>query len=105
MNNRGSNWSIWDLHIHTPMSICNEYGGDTQEIWEKFIVSLENLPSDVKVIGINDYYFIDGFEKVMDYKMNKGRLKNIDKIFPILEFRIDTFASASETKFQKMDRR
>ena len=103
MNNRGSNWSIWDLHIHTPMSICNEYGGDTQEIWEKFIVSLENLPSDVKVIGINDYYFIDGFEKVMDYKMNKGRLKNIDKIFPILEFRIDTFASASETKFQKIN--
>ena len=58
---------------------------------------------DVKVIGINDYYFIDGFEKVMDYKMNKGRLRNIEKIFPVLEFRIDTFASAGETQFQKVN--
>lgn len=103
MSSRGSNWSIWDLHIHTPLSICNEYGGDNPEVWEKFILSLENLPKDVKVIGINDYYFIDGFEKVMDYKMNKGRLKNIEKIFPVLEFRIDTFASASETQFQKVN--
>lgn len=103
LNNRGSNWSIWDLHIHTPVSICNQYGGDTEEVWEKFISSLENLPKEVKVIGINDYYFIDGFEKVMNYKMNKGRLKNIEKIFPILEFRIDTFASASETKLQKIN--
>lgn len=103
MNSRGSNWNKWDLHIHTPVSICNNYGGDNEFIWEKFISSLEQLPNEVKVIGINDYYFIDGFEKVMDFKMNKGRLKNIEKIFPVLEFRIDTFASASETKFQKIN--
>lgn len=103
MNGRGSSWNKWDLHIHTPVSICNNYGGDNEVIWERFITSLEELPNEVKVIGINDYYFIDGFEKVMDYKMNKGRLKNIEKIFPVLEFRIDTFASASETKFQKIN--
>lgn len=100
---RGSIWSKWDLHIHTPKSICNQYGSDNEETWEKFISYLENLPSDVKVIGINDYYFIDGFEKVMEYKYEKGRLKNIKTIFPVLEFRIDTFASASGSKFQKIN--
>jgi len=99
---RGSEWRKWDLHIHTPLSICQNYWGNTDEIWEKFILSLENLPKDVKVIWINDYYFIDGYEKVMSYK-NNWRLENIDKIFPILEFRIDTFASATLNKFSKIN--
>ncbi|MDB2105599.1 TrlF family AAA-like ATPase [Clostridium paraputrificum] len=100
---RGSVWSKWDLHIHTPKSICNEYGGDTDEIWDDFIYHLENLPEEVKVIGINDYYFIDGFEKVMEYKFKKNRLQNIEKIFPILEFRIDTFGTANESNFKKIN--
>ena len=24
--NRGSEWRIWDLHVHTPLSIENNYG-------------------------------------------------------------------------------
>lgn len=97
---KGSEWRKWDLHIHTPVSICQGYGGEPQ--WEKFIQALENLPLDVSVIGITDYYFIDGYEKVMQYKAS-GRLQNIDKIFPILEFRIDTFGSGNENKLQKIN--
>ncbi len=95
----GSEWRKWDLHIHSPYSICQEYGSSN---FDDFIEALENLPSDVKVIGINDYYFIDGYEEVMKRK-KAGKLKNIEKIFPILEFRIDTFGSASESKFQKIN--
>ncbi len=102
MENRGSVWRKWDLHIHSPLSIKQQYK-NTPEGWEKFINALENLPKDVKVIGLTDYYFIDGYEKVMDYKVNKNRLQNIDKIFPILEFRIDTFGTASESKLQKIN--
>ena len=98
---RGSEWRVWDLHIHTPESICQEYK-NIPENWEKFISCLENLPEEVKVIGITDYYFIDGYEKVMDFKA-RGRLTNIDKIFPILEFRIDTFGSGNENKLQKIN--
>jgi predicted ATPase len=98
---RGSEWRLWDLHIHTPESICQDYK-NTPENWEKFINCLENLPEEVKVIGITDYYFIDGYEKVMGYKV-KGRLKNIDKIFPILEFRIDTFGSGNQNNLQKIN--
>ncbi|GIZ16047.1 TrlF family AAA-like ATPase [Capnocytophaga catalasegens] len=100
--NRGSEWRKWDLHIHTPLSICQDYGGDSEEVWENFITSLEQLPHDVKVIGITDYYFIDGYEKIMEYKF-KRRLSNIFKIFPILEFRIDTFGSGNENKLQKIN--
>lgn len=99
---KGSEWRKWDLHIHTPLSINQEYGGDTDISWDKFILSLERLPKDVKVIGITDYYFIDGFQKVMNYKKN-GRLSNIEKIFPILEFRIDTFGSGNQNKLQKIN--
>lgn len=98
--NKGSEWRKWDLHIHTPYSIHQNYGGATQ--FDKFIDALERLPKDVKVIGITDYYFIDGYEKVMEYR-EKGRLSNIDKIFPILEFRIDTFGSGNENKLQKIN--
>lgn len=98
--NNGSSWRKWDLHIHTPLSICQDYGWEDK--FEEFITALEWLPADVKVIWINDYYFIDGYEKVMEYKAI-WRLKNIDKIFPILEFRIDTFSTASESKFQKIN--
>ena len=66
--NRGSEWNIWDLHVHTPASLCAEYGGDTDEIWEKFITELENLPIEVKVLGINDYLFLDSYKKGLEYK-------------------------------------
>jgi ABC-type cobalamin/Fe3+-siderophores transport system ATPase subunit len=97
---KGSEWRKWDLHIHTPLSICQNYGGDKK--WDEFIEALEHLPQDVKIIGINDYYFIDGYERVMQYK-KRGRLSNIEKIFSVLEFRIDTFGSGNENTLQKIN--
>jgi len=100
---KGSEWRKWDLHVHTPYSIVNNYEGKSEEEkWDKFIEAIENLPDEVKVIGITDYYFIDGYEKVMSYKL-KNRLQNIDKIFPLLEFRIDTFSSGNENNLQKIN--
>ena len=94
---RGSEWRKWDLHVHTPLSIEQEYGGNTPENWERFISDLERLPSEIKVIGINDYIFIDGYKKVLDEKQ-KGRLSNIELILPVIELRIDKFANVSENE-------
>ena len=95
--NRGSEWKKWDLHIHTPKTLCSDYGGDTDEIWDKYIDELErlSLEKDLKVIGINDYLFIDGYKKVLEYKKN-GKLKNIDLILPVVEFRLKEFVGNSE---------
>ena len=95
---RGSEWRKWDLHVHTPYSIVNYYHGTSEdEKWENFVKDLEKLPEQFKVIGINDYLFIDGYRKILEYK-NNGRLKNIDLILPVLEFRIQKFAGHTEFK-------
>jgi ABC-type lipoprotein export system ATPase subunit len=87
----GSLWGKWDLHVHTPTSIVQNYGGNTDEAWESFIADLEKLPHDFKVIGINDYIFVDGYERVLKAK-KEGRLNNIDLILPVIELRLDKFA-------------
>ena len=103
MDGMGSTWGRWDLHIHSPLSIEQEYGGDTPQVWDKFFAALEALPSDITAIGINDYYFLDGFERVALAKRDQGRLKNIKKVFPIVEFRIDTFGSATPSSLSKIN--
>ncbi|MBI5055432.1 MAG: DNA repair protein [Nitrospirae bacterium] len=98
---RGSTWEKCDLHIHTPLSIVQHYGGNSEEIWEKFITDLENLQPEFKIIGINDYLFIDGYKKVLQYKQN-GRLPKIELILPILEFRLKKFAG-TENRLRKIN--
>lgn len=90
-NPAGSTWRKWDIHVHTPSSIVQNYGGNTDEAWESFIADLEKLPPDFKVIGINDYIFVDGYERVLKAKKD-GRLTNIDLILPVIELRLDKFA-------------
>lgn len=87
----GAQWNKWDLHVHTPCSIVQSYGGDTPEAWERFISDLEQLPSEFKVIGVNDYIFVDGYEQLLKAK-NEGRLSNIDLLLPVVELRLDKFA-------------
>lgn len=87
---RGAAWRIWDLHVHTPSSLINAYGPDDDTTWEKFLDALESLPRDQRVIGINDYWFLDGYKKVRAAK-ESGRLSNIEAIFPVVEMRLDQF--------------
>ncbi|WP_042626682.1 TrlF family AAA-like ATPase [Burkholderia plantarii] len=87
----GSTWKKWDLHVHTPASIVNNYPGTPEAAWDAFFSDLEALPPEFKVIGVNDYLFVDGYEKVLSAKRNEGRLKNIDLILPVVELRLDKF--------------
>jgi ABC-type lipoprotein export system ATPase subunit len=91
-NPAGSTWKKWDLHVHSPCSIVQHYGGNTDAAWGAFLADLEKLPPDFKVIGVNDYIFIEGYERVRKAKREQGRLKNIDLILPVVEFRLDKFA-------------
>jgi ABC-type cobalamin/Fe3+-siderophores transport system ATPase subunit len=97
-NTRGSEWRKWDLHVHTPASLIQQYKGQSDEQkWEEFISDLEKLPSEFSVIGINDYLFIDGYEKILEYKQ-QGRISNISTILPVIEFRIKKFAGNDRFK-------
>ncbi|UFW45395.1 MULTISPECIES: TrlF family AAA-like ATPase [Bradyrhizobium] len=87
----GSTWKKWDLHVHTPESFYQNYPGSGEEAWEAFLADIESLAEEFKVIGINDYVLVDGYERVLKAKREQGRLKNIDLILPVVELRLDKF--------------
>jgi len=93
--NRGSIWNKWDLHVHTPASFQHEFRFTDEpekvkyhnNIWEKYFDELEKIP-DISVIGITDYFNIDGYTKALEYRKNT-RLQNFDLILPNIEFRLN----------------
>jgi ABC-type lipoprotein export system ATPase subunit len=89
-HDRGSEWSRWDLHVHSPASLVQHYGKGGGEAWENFLCDLEALPSQFRVIGLNDYLFLDGYRRVQDER-SEGRLKNIDLVLPVVELRLCHF--------------
>ena len=99
---RGSEWRKWDLHVHTPESIYHKYGAD-EDVWEKYISDLEQLPTEYAVLGINDYIFIDGYARLLHEKNVNGRLKNIDLLLPVVEFRIEKFAGVNFKQLKRIN--
>lgn len=102
MFSKGSEWRKWDLHVHTPASLDHKYGDDCDATWEKYLTDLEKLPDSFKVLGINDYFFIDGYERILQEKA-KGRLQNIDLILPVVEFRLQEFAGVQFGKLNRIN--
>lgn len=108
MISRGSEWNKWDLHVHTPASVLrNEYGDD----WDKYIFDMfsKAIEENIKVIGITDYFFIDGYKKIKnDYLSNPQRMEQLlgaekyelvkkIKVLPNIEFRIDKLVIGKES--------
>jgi hypothetical protein len=77
--------------VHTPASVVQGYGGNSDEIWARFLAELEALPEEFAVLGINDYLFIDGYRRLREAK-TVGRLPNIETLLPVIEFRLSKFA-------------
>ena len=61
---KGSEWRKWDLHVHSPAS--HGFSGD----WNQFVIQLGN--ADCDVIGINDYFSVAGYRKVLELLNNPG---------------------------------
>lgn len=99
---KGAEWRKWDLHVHTPLSVYQKYGEDDEDTWEKYIQDLEKLPNEFAVIGINDYLFIDGYEKLINEQKNNNRLANL-KLLPVVEFRIEKFAGIQFGKLKRIN--
>lgn len=89
---RGSEWRKWDLHLHTPLSIIQGYGGNTKSAWDGFIQKIAALPPEIKVIGITDYLFCDGYEHLLT---RRSEIPNIELIIPNIEFRLNTFSGTA----------
>ncbi len=92
---RGATWNKWDLHCHTPASVEQYYGDSQQEkTWDDYLAALAALPREIKALGINDYFTIDGYKRVREAH-RAGKLPNIDLVLPIVELRLSAFAGSS----------
>lgn len=77
MINKGSEWNIWDLHVHTPAS---GFASDSD-----YPTLIDNLKaSQADVIGINDYCSIQGYKKIINLGGVEGKI-----LFPVVEFRMN----------------
>jgi energy-coupling factor transporter ATP-binding protein EcfA2 len=81
------------LHVHTPDSLVHYYGSAGENVWDRFIEALSKLPPEFKVLGINDYIFLDGYKKVFAAKA-AGKLPNIELLLPVIELRLDKFGGS-----------
>jgi len=100
---RGSEWRKWDLHVHTPISYENHFSG-----WDTYIKKIKEKAIDhgIEVVGINDYFSVDGYEKLLDeceketkntnpcIKLDNGKMLYI---FPVVELRLENFTSDNES--------
>ena len=77
---QGSEWSKWDLHIHTIYSHTNSrYNCSMKEIGEKIVAE------NIKVVGVTNYFLVE--EKEIEEL--KTELGNSVYIIPNFEFRIN----------------
>jgi ABC-type cobalamin/Fe3+-siderophores transport system ATPase subunit len=68
----------------------NDFGDPAREAtWQTYVTKIEEVAkkNEVCAIGFTDYFMINGYKKVLEYK-SKGRLTNIF-CFPNIEFRLD----------------
>lgn len=106
----GSTWGKWDLHVHTPYSVLNNgFSGN----FDDYVGNLlsKALDNDVRVIGITDYFCIEGYKTILGYyENNLDKIKTLRdsrgeilfnetqlelisqiKLLPNVEFRLDKF--------------
>ncbi|TAH18863.1 MAG: hypothetical protein EAZ08_10230 [Cytophagales bacterium] len=83
---KGSEWAKWDLHVHTDVS--KHFKGTFEEL----IANIAD--SEATVIGINDYFSLEGYEKIskhcsflhkstlpiVEFRMNNALLSRNDKV-------------------------
>ena len=114
LENRGSEWHKWDLHVHTPASGLNNQYGHTVEAWDEYVKVLFNtaLEHDVVALGITDYFLIDGYKKLVNEYLNnekkmsilfpdantRERIKQI-LVLPNIEFRLDTMVNKNRVNY------
>ncbi len=108
---RGSEWRKWDLHVHTPASgLANGFNGD----WDNYVKTLFTLALErgVAVIGITDYFTIEGYEKLINDYIRKddkllelfGTQEIVDRVksillLPNIEFRLDKMVNSNRVNY------
>jgi hypothetical protein len=90
MLSRGSEWRRWEPHIHAPGTVLNnQYSGT--DPWDSYLLTLEGLTPTIEAVGVTDYYVTETYEELVRHRQ-RGRLPNVQLIFPNVELRLDVAA-------------
>ena len=110
---RGSEWRKWDLQVHTPHSALNNGFGDDFDDYARRLI-LSAIENEIAVIGITDYFLIDGyseFRKILsdDSKLelligadNVNKAKNI-LFLPNVELRSSIIVTRKDGKDSRVN--
>ncbi len=108
--NKGSQWRIWDLQVHTPYSYLNNgFGTD----WDEYVKQLfkKAIENEIAVIALTDYFSIDGYKKVLtEYIQQPEKLNQLFTpeeiqaissilIVPNIEFRLNKLVGSNRINF------
>ncbi|NNA13714.1 hypothetical protein HBN71_21460 [Pseudomonas lundensis] len=90
---KGSEWRLWDLHIHTPASYSYKGGSFSGKSPEEKAAAITKIvsninESDVAVYAINDYWTFDGYLELR--KAHKAGEVIHKTVFPAIELRIES---------------
>ena len=91
---RGSEWRLWDLHIHTPASYHWEgprFGDEPKtndDLLKKMIAAME--VADPAVYGIMDYWTFEGWFRIKDAIERHVVDRPTKSIFPGIELRLSS---------------
>lgn len=78
----GSNWHVWDLHLHTPGTLQNDLYGNNKQTREDLLDEI--VKHSISAIGITDYY---GWKLAFELKRLISERKLQVTVFPNVELR------------------
>ena len=93
---RGSEWSKWDLHVHTPASALTHSLGDD---WASYVHRLIDSAKihQIAAIATADYFAVDGYKKLLTYYDQDSHTLRINEktvrllMIPGVELRLNIF--------------
>ena len=87
---KGSEWRIWDLHIHTPGTKKNDQftGATLEEKWDNYVASINDSTKEISVLGITDYFSIENYFKFNKLQTEVKITKQFDLVLPNIELRV-----------------
>jgi predicted ATPase len=73
---RGSEWRRWDLQVHTPLSALNNGFGQDFDAYAKILFE-RAVAEEIAVIGVTDYFTIDGYKRLRSLQQDSKRLTDL----------------------------
>ncbi len=73
---RGSEWRMWDLHIHTPFSAPNNGFGQDFDVYARTLLS-RAVELGIAAIGVTDYFLIDGFARLRAVMQDSKKMADL----------------------------